>query len=556
MTKQSKTIFIVLVCAFIALFAVALFVQAPVANAQDKPRFVVKTQDGQSWELYLDGAKLDYACASGSFIDIANPDKAYSIVLYKAIKKELVARGIIGEDIESNLNEYYDIEFHLPPLAEPTLDKESARYSVSSGITVTCEHAAAVNETSSRLQYKAADGEYKDLYAQSTGANKLLFAGADVGEYDVRYVVTETVNFDGKTHIVTRYSPSKHCAVTKATLDKPSFDGLSVVYGESAGRLKALVTDEKMISDGGHFAVSGAQTDAAFVGVGDVAAVMPSARDTSYTVFFDYVSKSGNYINVTDIPVQVTVQKREVYVYISDAFSLVGEDLVPLESVEFYVDATKLANGDKISDLGISLYYSDDVNKDVASNSYRIYAACSNTNYTAISRNRHSVFVDGGRYVVYPKEVEITADDGRKFVVSSDEGFANFKTAKVEIVATEDVKAYDGARAIAAYKVVLTDNYGNVVEPKEPYFVAWTNSPSGAKWIAVEGENALLDLEALGGVLKFDTATNVIAFYGEPPVERFEWTAVTIALLTVATTLACAAVALALTLILKRRPLK
>lgn len=560
MTKSNKTIFIVLVCAFIALFAVAIFVQAPVANAQDKPRFVVKTQDGQSWELYLDGAKLDYACASGSFIDIVNPDKAYSIVLYKAIKKELVARGIIGEDIESNLNEYYDIEFHLPPLAEPTLDKESARYSVSSGITVTCEHAAAVNETSSRLQYKAADGEYKDLYAQSTGANKLLFAGADVGEYDVRYVVTETVNFDGKTHIVTRYSPSKHCAVTKATLDKPSFDGLSVVYGESvgqiAGRLKALVTDEKMISDGGHFVPSGAQTDAAFVGVGDVAAVMPSARDTSYTVFFDYVSKSGNYINVTDIPVQVTVQKREVYVYISDAFSLVGEDLVPLESVEFYVDATKLADGDKISDLGISLYYSDDVNKDVASNSYRIYAACSNTNYTVVSRNRHSVFVDGGRYVVYPKEVEITADDGRKFVVSSDEGFANFKTAKVEIVATEGVKAYDGARAIAAYKVVLTDNYGNVVEPKEPYFVAWTNAPSGAKWIAVEGENALLDLEALGGVLKFDTATNVIAFYGEPPVERFEWTAVTIALLTVATMLACAAVALALTLILKRRPLK
>ncbi len=560
MTKSSKTIFIVLVCAFIALFAVALFAQAPVANAQDKPRFVVKTQDGQDWELYLDGAKLDYACANGSFIDIANPDKAYSIVLYKAIKKELVARGIIAEDIESNLNEYYDIEFHLPPLAELVLDKESARYSVSSGITVTCEHTAAVNETSSRLQYKAADGEYKDLYAQSVGANKLLFAGADVGEYDVRYVVTETVNFDGKTHIVTRYSPSKHCAVTKATLDKPSFEGLSVVYGESVGqianRLKALVTDEKMIADGGYFAVSGAQTDAAFADAFDVAAFMLRARETKYTVLFDYVSKSGNYINVTDIPVQVTVQKREVYVYISDAFSLVGEDLVPLESVEFYVDATKLANGDKISDLGISLYYSDDVNKDVASNSYRIYAACSNTNYTAVSRNRHSVFVDGGRYVVYPKEVEITAADGRKFVVSSDEGFANFKTAKVEIVATEDVKAYDGARAIAAYKVVLTDNYGNVVEPKEPYFVAWTNAPSGAKWIAVEGENALLDLGALGGVLKFDTATNVIAFYGEPPVERFEWTAVTIALLTVATTLACAAVALALTLILKRRPLK
>lgn len=159
-----------------------------------------------------------------------------------------------------------------------------------------------------------------------------------------------------------------------------------------------------MISDGGHFVPSGAQTDAAFADVFDVAAVMPSARDTSYTVFFDYVSKSGNYINVTDIPVQVTVQKREVYVYISDAFSLVGEDLVPLESVEFYVDATKLANGDKISDLGISLYYSDDVNKDVASNSYRIYAACSNTNYTVVSRNRHSVLWTAADTLYIPRK--------------------------------------------------------------------------------------------------------------------------------------------------------
>ena len=168
----------------------------------------------------------------------------------------------------------------------------------------------------------------------------------------------------------------------------------------------------------------------------------------------------------------------------------------------------------------------------------------------------NSTFVDGGRYVVYPKEVAISAPDGRTFIVSSDEGFANFKTARVEAVSVEDVKSYDGARTICAYRIVLTDNYGNVVEPEEPYFVAWASNPDSAKWLAVEGENALLDIESVGGVLKFDRAENVIAFYGEPPVESFEWTSATIALLTIACTLACVTVALVSVLILKRRFLK
>ena len=118
------------------------------------------------------------------------------------------------------------------------------------------------------------------------------------------------------------------------------------------------------------------------------------------------------------------------------------------------------------------------------------------------------------------------------------------------------MKSYDGARTICAYRIVLTDNYGNVVEPEEPYFVAWASNPDDAKWLAVEGENALLDIESVGGVLKFDRAENVIAFYGEPPVESFEWTSATIALLTIACTLACVTVALVSALILKRRFLK
>lgn len=558
MTKKTRTISIIAICALVALFVVALASPEAVASSEDKPHFVAKTDDGVNWDLYLDGVKLDYASASGRFIDYNNPN-AVSVKFFKAIEQELVSRGII-DVAHGNLTEYYDIEFQLPLISRPAIDKTSVEYSTSSGITVSADYAAVISVSATRLQYKNVQSEgYSDLYAQSAGSG-LLFAGVDVGEYDVRYVVTETFEFDGATRVAIRYSEPVRCSVTKAMLERPIFQDLTIVYGDSvskiASNLKSLVTDEKMIADGGEFLPSAKQTDEAFANGTNVAEFMLPASDRQYTLLFDYIAGSVNYENVDNVQVKVSVGKRDVYVYISDAFSLVGEELVPLENVEFYVDESRLAAGDDVASVGVTLYYSDDVNKDVASNAYRIYATCSNQNYTAVSRNMNSTFVDGGRYVVYPKEVAISAPDGRTFIVSSDEGFANFKTARVEVVSVEDVKSYDGARTICAYRIVLTDNYGNVVEPEEPYFVAWASNPDSAKWLAVEGENALLDIESAGGVLKFDRAENVIAFYGEPPVESFEWTSATIALLTIACTLACVTVALVSVLILKRRFLK
>ena len=558
MTKRTRTFSIIAICALVALFVVALVSPEAVASSEEKPHFVAKTDDGVNWDLYLDGVKLDYASASGRFIDYNNPN-AVSVKFFKAIEQELVSRGII-DAAHGNLTEYYDIEFQLPLISQPTLDKTSAEYSTSSGITVSADYTAVISVSATRLQYKNVQSEeYSDLYAQSAGGG-LLFAGVDVGEYDVRYAVTETFEFDGATRVAIRYSEPVRCSVTKATLEKPIFQDLTIVYGDSVGKitsnLKSLVTDEKMISDGGEFLPSAEQTDEVFANVTNVADFMLPASDRQYTLLFDYIAGSVNYENVENIQVIVSVGKRDVYVYISDAFSLVGEDLIPLENVEFYVDESRLAAGDDVASVGVTLYYSDDVNKDVASNAYRIYATCSNRNYTAVSRNINSTFVDGGRYVVYPKEVAISAPDGRTFIVSSDEGFANFKTARVEVVSVEGIKSYDGAQAICAYRIVLTDNYGNVVEPEEPYYVAWTSNPDGAKWLAVEGENALLDIESVGGVLKFDRAENVIAFYGEPPVESFEWTSATIALLAIACALAAATVALVSVLILKRRFLK
>ena len=132
MAKKMRTLPILVLCALVALF-VASVLPTSVANAQEKPQFFAKTDDGVNWELYLDGEKLDYASASGKFVDYNNPS-AVSAVFFKAIEKELVARGII-DAAHGNLNEYYDIEFGFPSLPAPTTDVASAPYSESREIT-------------------------------------------------------------------------------------------------------------------------------------------------------------------------------------------------------------------------------------------------------------------------------------------------------------------------------------------------------------------------------------------------------------------------------------
>lgn len=221
MTKRTRTISIIAICALVALFVVALVSPEAVASSEEKPHFVAKTDDGVNWDLYLDGVKLDYASASGRFIDYNNPN-AVSVKFFKAIEQELVSRGII-DAAHGNLTEYYDIEFQLPLISRPEIDKTSAEYSTSSGITVSADYAAVISVSATRLQYKNVQSEgYSDLYAQSAGSG-LLFAGVDVGEYDVRYVVTETFEFDGATRVAIRYSEPVRCSVTKATLEKPIF---------------------------------------------------------------------------------------------------------------------------------------------------------------------------------------------------------------------------------------------------------------------------------------------------------------------------------------------
>ena len=202
MTKKTRTISIIAICALVALFVLALVSPEAVASSEEKPHFVAKTDDGVNWDLYLDGVKLDYASASGRFIDYNNPN-AVSVKFFKAIEQELVSRGII-DAAHGNLTEYYDIEFQLPLISRPAIDKTSAEYSTSSGITVSADYAAVISVSATRLQYKNVQSEgYSDLYAQSAGSG-LLFVGVDVGEYDVRYAVTETFEFDGATRVAIR----------------------------------------------------------------------------------------------------------------------------------------------------------------------------------------------------------------------------------------------------------------------------------------------------------------------------------------------------------------
>lgn len=164
-----------------------------------------------------------------------------------------------------------------------------------------------------------------------------------VGTYEVRYVMSETFSFDGATRTAVRYSEPVTCTIEKATLQKPVFDVVETTYGTSLSSVCALlkekITDENMLRDGGRFVVGSNQTDATLSGVDENSVL--SAKD-GYTVLFDFISQSGNFDDVKNIEVEISVSPRPLYVYISDVFSLVGEPLVPLSEIAYDVDASGL----------------------------------------------------------------------------------------------------------------------------------------------------------------------------------------------------------------------
>lgn len=522
-------IFVLLIC-MSAVLASAFSCENVAFASDEKIDAVVSVRldgEGKVWTLTVGSDTAEIG--KGDFFD---GEKVY-YSLKNALANTLFDKGVIASDqkdayVENatdwDANAYFDVQFVFPAMSEITSSAEGMTYTndATKAVDFSVETASSiVGFWSSRLDYiKAGESVVKHKYSSASFYSIALGDGVGSGEYSVKYVATEKFEFDGKEFIVERSSAnSAHFTIKKATLAVPKVNTIEVEYGTSvsivASMISSAIEDEEFLSAGsGTFELSDSQSDAIFDGVSDKSAVIPEPRDAEYTVKYDFESASGNYLPVQDIEVKIVVKPRKITVRISDVYTLVGEDLIPIENIGYVIDGA-LVGGDVQEDLGVRLVCNAD--KDTPG-VYSITATFDNPKYEAVCKSASSDFVQYGRYMVFTRRVSATASDGTIFEVYYDKGFVEIKT--VVVTALDAVSTLEGKKIVCAYRIELADNFGNVIVPDGEYYVSWNGAMNDAKYVCIgEGKN-VQDISAYSGGIALTSGNCEIFFYADDIADK------------------------------------
>ena len=540
-----KKVTIVLICCLLVVLATAvcalldLYPDASLtAYAEDRPSFVIATADGEDWTLSQNGENVDGAECSGRFIVVNNPN-CVAMKMYQSIQKCLRESGAdVPPTGDFTVADYCNISFRLPDI-HATVAENKAKYA-SQGILFEASVSEVISTPTFSFEYKAKDGEWKSAVAQkASGVDGYYFGiGIDSGEYEVRLVATEVIRYEVNDDQVPfeysskRYSETFDCTVEKAEIPTPNSVQKDVIYGQSVADIANSIrlADLTTLDLPGRFVPSEYQTDTALTAVEDKASVYLGVNDDGHVVYYDFVPDNQNYLNLTNVAVNVSVSPRSLYLRIHDAFSLVGEDIV---EPTFQV-LTALVGDDTVESLGASFVYQ--VDKNSPSMSYRTYVEFSNPNYTPDCHSYENQFADYGRYFVYATRIRVVADDGQEFFILIAEGIAD-----VDITATRvDVDGVWNRKVVCAYEFKFVDKYGVDVMP-EVFTVSWQNVPDDVGFVAVQGREDVFDVGAYGVTLSKEY--NVICFL-EKEVKPNALTPANIALIACCSALACATVAL------------
>lgn len=524
------------VCALLDLYP-AEIMTATAANEQ-RPSFVIATADGTHWTLSLNGQNVDGAECEGNFSELNNPNTV-ARKMYGSIKRCLVNLGFeMPSDKEPIIANYCDLAFELPRISS-TVSVFEAEYK-SRGIPFEANIRGIVSSPNVSFEYKKkGESVWKTAVADSTAGGYLFGRGVDAGEYDVRVVSTEIINYEANEQNVpieyraTRYGDTVFVKISKATIVAPTQTETSAVYGKNLAEIANSLDLSEYTGTfaEGRFCVSDTQTDEQIIAATDRNSVCLDVRDGGHTVYFDFVPDSSNYNIVKNIKTQVNVAPRSLYVRIHDAYSLVGEDL----SVPTFQVISSLAGDDTLESLGAKI--ENNADKNVASMAYRTYVVFSNPNYIADCHSYESQFANYGRYFVYAKQIEIATEDGQVFYVFYGDGLVDveIRVSKVEVENTY------GKTLVAAYKFEFLDEDGNVVTPDDGFSVSWKGVADGIKYVAVYGEEDVLDI-GVGGVTLSKT-NNVLCFFeGEKAVDIL--TPANIALIAICGVLLCVLIAM------------
>lgn len=506
---EHKTFVNRLLIALLTIFAMALlslsiflcrFDAKVVAIAQDKPSFTVRTENNYLWELLKDDVVI--MSENGPFFDTTNEQPAENVIAVKfanRIRQTLLEDGVIDDSVTGYLHEYYDITFEVPTFTTRLfngINQNQYTESDDSRIVVMGDFSNSIaTKTLLSLQYsEQGEGNFRSCDTSSAGSGLRFGQYVPVGVYDVRMLVVEQFEFDGAERSATHYGSTVTCEITMA--DAPTITNATknIVYGEKLGDISSISANIANkygeVQMDGRWVLSATQTDEVF-GDGTIADKILPVRDEAYTVMFDFEPTNKNYEKAENIAVSVNVSPRSIFVYIGDAYSLVGEDLADISNVEYKVYEDSLADCDTIDDLNLTLVYEDGINKDVAGQ-YLILATSDNTNYIVQSRNMTSHFVDGGRYRVYETKLTITASDGFVFEIYCGDGFVamNVTIERIEVASDK----FGANEVISAYKITFLDYNRNEVLPTGEFTIAWTADVDGATWVCKD-ENEMLPLD-------------------------------------------------------------
>lgn len=445
--------------AFLFIFAIIPYLPK-IAFADSSVEFLISTADGTHWQLSLEGETMDEF--TGEFINPTTTNVA-SVKFYESIQ------DILAEREESD----YNLSFALPEIACEAVGESEVVYTKQegAGLWIKPNYSPMFDESATVIvQYKKADSgkfETYEFYVERDGGFT-FGTSVGVGDYLVRLVVIERLNYDGKTYTVPRYAQAVECSVVSADIEAPSVAEIRVEYGTRLGNVQNAI-----YSEDGVWTLSAEQDD------GLTANSLLEVKEGGYKIKFDYTSNNKNYNPVLGVPLDVTVYARTLRVYLDNASSFMGEPLV----TDFnYTVATPLLDGDTIEDLGIEIYVHEFDNQ--VAGRYFILARFANANYIPDCRNMHNTLAYGGTYIVYAAKLTATAEDGNGFIAYFENGVEDLSFRVTSEALLQDAEG--GYVQLARYRLIFENQYGERVFYNGDFVLTFVdNSRLGATHICL-----------------------------------------------------------------------
>lgn len=500
---------LLIVVAMALLCALELHFLPDVAFAQDD------TQDDRynvviSANNYARGGLWDWkvTCSGDVICEIERAKLVTGDETAAEYKIDLAIRGwledkghVIADGEIAPIQKYCNLSFEFPSFDAQLVTNEVA-YTQNIRATAAIENIAGTSEV--RFQYKkkedGSDENTGDAYYDYTSGNCTLSTNEmEYGEYLVCIVAYDVINFETNedemfcTYSVERKSEWMELSIKQAVPNLPSSLAISgVEYGTTLSEMNTTIR-EKITENGktalisGSFIPSDNQTDKIFEGVSDIGNTRLAVSDESVIVVFDFVPDNKSYA-IMQVNVAVKMAPKEVRIYIKDAYSLVGEQMITPEY--FFVDSAPFVGDDTADDLGMFFEYEHSGTGGIGDGSiagaYLSVAKCSNPNYKIYARSSENKFEDrGGRYWVYNNGIEGVFNDDIKCYVFTTWGIQD--GVRVEMTALTNIDeplVVEDKIFVCAYTVKFFDKNGAQIEPKGDYFVRWEKNPQNATWVS------------------------------------------------------------------------